>query len=141
MKQKFVENGFQHPYCSRTCARGGPNIKNPSSPPCGIPRCRAPASNAGFCSDVHARYAWFEMNFPCSSQCRIVGRRCGLVLRSLVLNAACNLRPMVLYVRLVTDVIELDLDCERSTLKESLSIAVSSVTYLNGTCLTDKTQL
>ena len=55
MKPKFVENGFQHPYCSRTCARSGPGSKVPL---CVVPSCRqAPkAAHGRCCSDEHFRY-------------------------------------------------------------------------------------
>ncbi|KAK7458112.1 hypothetical protein VKT23_010020 [Stygiomarasmius scandens] len=53
-KPKFVENGFKHPYCSRTCARNGPG---PSPKACLLQGCRATGKPAfaDFCSDIHAK--------------------------------------------------------------------------------------
>ncbi|KAF5367730.1 hypothetical protein D9758_009883 [Tetrapyrgos nigripes] len=55
-KPKYVENGFKHPYCSRTCARSGPG-PNPKS--CTLRGCRATGKPgfADFCSETHAKEA------------------------------------------------------------------------------------
>ncbi|KAL4249307.1 hypothetical protein ABKN59_007005 [Abortiporus biennis] len=73
-KPKYVENGFKHPYCSRTCARGN-QAKTTSPAPlntCSIRGCRAPPapSLGGFCSDVHAREAVKNGQAKGCAQCK-----------------------------------------------------------------------
>ncbi|KAF5341904.1 hypothetical protein D9611_001976 [Ephemerocybe angulata] len=54
-KPKFVDNGFKHPYCSRSCAR---NVQGGAGPTaCALRGCRATGKPAfaNFCSDAHAR--------------------------------------------------------------------------------------
>ncbi|KAF4613694.1 hypothetical protein D9613_007449 [Agrocybe pediades] len=53
-KPKFVDKGFKHPYCSRSCARNG---TGPSPSVCLLQGCRATGKTAfaNFCSEVHAR--------------------------------------------------------------------------------------
>ncbi|RDB29282.1 hypothetical protein Hypma_014875 [Hypsizygus marmoreus] len=53
-RPKFVENGFKHNYCSRTCARNG---QGPSPAPCKLGGCRATGKSAfaDFCSEAHAK--------------------------------------------------------------------------------------
>lgn len=54
-KPKFVDKGFKHPYCSRSCARNG---QGPSPTACVYRGCRATGKPAfaNFCSEAHARY-------------------------------------------------------------------------------------
>ncbi|CAL1717324.1 unnamed protein product [Somion occarium] len=70
-KQKYVDNGFQHPYCSKTCAR----VRNPqpiSTSQCASRGCRLPAKvgYAGFCSEVHANDAVRRGQIAGCAQCR-----------------------------------------------------------------------
>ena len=53
-KPKFVDKGFKHPYCSRSCARNG---QGPSPTACVFRGCRATGKPAfaNFCSEAHAR--------------------------------------------------------------------------------------
>jgi len=55
-RPKFIENGFQHPFCGRSCARQKQQ-KNHTA--CGLERCPSTAKTAftGFCSPSHAREA------------------------------------------------------------------------------------
>ncbi|KAI0784003.1 hypothetical protein BC629DRAFT_538935 [Irpex lacteus] len=68
-KPKFVENGFQHPYCSRTCARTGSSSKPPS---CVISGCRQMPKPAygGCCSDEHFKEALRSGLVQACVQCR-----------------------------------------------------------------------
>ncbi|KAF9440534.1 hypothetical protein P691DRAFT_793327 [Macrolepiota fuliginosa MF-IS2] len=54
LKPKFVEKGFKHPYCSRTCARSSGQGASPTA--CLLPGCRATGKPAfsNFCSEDHA---------------------------------------------------------------------------------------
>jgi hypothetical protein len=58
-KPKFVDKGFKHPYCSRSCARNGG--QGPSPTACVFRGCRATGKPAfaNFCSEAHARYTIF----------------------------------------------------------------------------------
>ncbi|KAI0080963.1 hypothetical protein K474DRAFT_48002 [Panus rudis PR-1116 ss-1] len=80
-KKKYVENGFQHPFCSRSCAR----TRIPqagSGPSCPIRGCKAPGKTAygGFCSDAHANDAIRRKQAPgcaaCNKQVATVGSLC-----------------------------------------------------------------
>ncbi|KAF9439756.1 hypothetical protein P691DRAFT_607665, partial [Macrolepiota fuliginosa MF-IS2] len=53
LKPKFVEKGFKHPYCSRTCARRSGHGASPAA--CLLPGCRATGKPAfsNFCSHAH----------------------------------------------------------------------------------------
>ncbi|KAF8183437.1 hypothetical protein BJ912DRAFT_1023227 [Pholiota molesta] len=78
-KPKFVENGHQHPYCSRSCARNG---SGPSPAACMLRGCRATGKPAfaNFCSEAHAkegvRLAQVEGCDLCRTQPRTVGTLC-----------------------------------------------------------------
>ncbi|KAF8972247.1 hypothetical protein BDZ97DRAFT_1018426 [Flammula alnicola] len=78
-KPKFVENGFKHPYCSRSCARNG---SGPSPAACMLRGCRATGKPAfaNFCSEVHAkegvRLGQVEGCDLCKAQPRMVGTMC-----------------------------------------------------------------
>ncbi|KDQ52775.1 hypothetical protein JAAARDRAFT_40055 [Jaapia argillacea MUCL 33604] len=81
-KPKFVERGFQHPYCGRTCARsGGGQASNPNA--CALRGCRAvgKSSFGGFCSEAHGRDAVRSGQAKACDQCRvhaqIAGNLCG----------------------------------------------------------------
>jgi hypothetical protein len=54
-KQKFVDEGLTHSYCSRSCARRG---EGPSLICCELDGCRATGKSAfaNFCSKIHAEY-------------------------------------------------------------------------------------
>ena len=54
-KQKFVEKGLTHLYCSRSCAR---REEGQSPVCCELEGCRATAHSAfaNFCSRIHAEY-------------------------------------------------------------------------------------
>ena len=55
-KPKYVENGFKHPFCSRTCARVAQSLL-PNNGQCLLTGCRAAgrATMGNFCSDAHGR--------------------------------------------------------------------------------------
>ncbi|TFK27462.1 hypothetical protein FA15DRAFT_723863 [Coprinopsis marcescibilis] len=78
-KPKFVDNGFKHPFCSRSCARSG---QGPSPAACLLRGCRATGKPAfaNFCSDVHARDGVRLGKAPgcdfCKVQPRSVGELC-----------------------------------------------------------------
>ncbi|THU94584.1 hypothetical protein K435DRAFT_668206 [Dendrothele bispora CBS 962.96] len=78
-KPKFVENGFKHPYCSRTCARSGPG---PGPKPCLLRGCRVTGrpAFADFCSDIHAkegvRKGQVQGCTVCGTQPRSIGELC-----------------------------------------------------------------
>ncbi|KAI0090990.1 hypothetical protein BDY19DRAFT_991587 [Irpex rosettiformis] len=75
-KPKFVENGFQHPYCSRTCARSGSSSKVPL---CVVSGCRQVAKPAygGCCSDEHFREAQRNGLASACAQCRSMPQAIG----------------------------------------------------------------
>ncbi|KAJ7592668.1 hypothetical protein C8J56DRAFT_480790 [Mycena floridula] len=54
-KPKFIERGFKHAYCSRTCAAKSGQGPSPSS--CVLQSCRLTGKPAfaGFCSELHAK--------------------------------------------------------------------------------------
>ncbi|TFK36684.1 hypothetical protein BDQ12DRAFT_699509 [Crucibulum laeve] len=78
-KPKFVEKGFKHPYCSRSCARNG---QGPSPSVCILNGCRATGKPAfaNFCSEAHAkegvRQGQVDACEHCSTQPRLVGTLC-----------------------------------------------------------------
>ncbi|KAF8808620.1 hypothetical protein BYT27DRAFT_7137078 [Phlegmacium glaucopus] len=78
-KPKFVDKGFKHPYCSRSCARNG---QGPSPAACVFRGCRATGKPAfaNFCSDTHAREGVLQGQVEgcelCGTQPRIVGTMC-----------------------------------------------------------------
>ncbi|KAF8805454.1 hypothetical protein BYT27DRAFT_7225020 [Phlegmacium glaucopus] len=78
-KPKFVDKGFKHPYCSRSCARNG---QGPSPAACVFRGCRATGKPAfaNFCSDTHAREGVLQGQVEgcelCGMQPRIVGTMC-----------------------------------------------------------------
>ncbi|KAH6913473.1 hypothetical protein BKA70DRAFT_1262984 [Coprinopsis sp. MPI-PUGE-AT-0042] len=78
-KPKFVDNGFKHPYCSRSCARSGqgPNGPNPSA--CLLRGCRATGrpAFANFCSDLHAREGVRVGIVAGCSQCKVQPKSVG----------------------------------------------------------------
>ncbi|PFH48377.1 hypothetical protein AMATHDRAFT_76769 [Amanita thiersii Skay4041] len=80
-KPKYVEKGFKHPYCGKTCARAGGNS---SSNPCGLSGCRFPARTAfvNFCSDSHAREAVRLGQAPGCESCKMYPRIVGTVCAS-----------------------------------------------------------
>ena len=59
-KPKYVENGFKHPFCGRTCARVAQSL-SPNNGQCLLPGCRSAgrATMANFCSDAHGRCVAF----------------------------------------------------------------------------------
>ncbi|EDR09814.1 uncharacterized protein LACBIDRAFT_318003 [Laccaria bicolor S238N-H82] len=78
-KPKFVDKGFKHPYCSRSCARNG---QGPSPTGCVLHGCRATGKPAfsNFCSESHAkegvRLGQVEGCQKCAIQPRTVGPLC-----------------------------------------------------------------
>ncbi|TEB34610.1 hypothetical protein FA13DRAFT_1491737 [Coprinellus micaceus] len=76
-KPKFVDNGFKHPYCSRSCARnvqGGMNLTA-----CALRGCRATGKPAfaNFCSDAHAREGVKQGRTEACDLCKIQPRSVG----------------------------------------------------------------
>ncbi|OSX57670.1 hypothetical protein POSPLADRAFT_1156269, partial [Postia placenta MAD-698-R-SB12] len=69
IRPKYIENGYQHPYCGRTCARNSPIVKGP---PCVLAGCRTPGdtTHGGFCSDAHAREAVQTRQVKGCARCR-----------------------------------------------------------------------
>ncbi|KAF8335145.1 hypothetical protein F5887DRAFT_620511 [Amanita rubescens] len=57
-KPKYVENGFKHPFCGRTCARVAQSLL-PNNGQCLLTGCRAAgrATLGNFCCDAHGREA------------------------------------------------------------------------------------
>ncbi|KAK2460257.1 hypothetical protein APHAL10511_007646 [Amanita phalloides] len=88
-KPKYVEKGFKHPFCSRTCARVAQSLSpNNGNGQCLLTGCRAAgrASMANFCSDAHGREAVrFGQVASCES-CKVQPRSAG------TLCAACERR-------------------------------------------------
>ncbi|KAL9713971.1 hypothetical protein Ac2012v2_002277 [Leucoagaricus gongylophorus] len=80
LKPKFVEKGFKHPYCSRTCARSSGQGASPTA--CIFPGCRATGKPAfsGFCSEDHAvagvRQGQVNGCTRCGIQPAVVGGLC-----------------------------------------------------------------
>ncbi|KAF8630183.1 hypothetical protein AX15_003062 [Amanita polypyramis BW_CC] len=84
-KPKFVEKGFKHPYCSRTCARVAQSLSpNQGNGQCLLTGCRAAgrASVANFCTDAHGREAvrlgQVASCDACKVQPRSVGNLCAV---------------------------------------------------------------
>ncbi|EAU83113.2 hypothetical protein CC1G_11639 [Coprinopsis cinerea okayama7 len=76
-KPKFVDKGFKHPYCSRSCAR---NVQGPNGPTaCTLRGCRATGKPAfaGFCSDLHAKEGVRVGLVPACDQCKTQPRSVG----------------------------------------------------------------
>ncbi|KAI0955785.1 hypothetical protein AcV7_006360 [Taiwanofungus camphoratus] len=82
VKPKFVEHGYQHPYCSRTCARN----HSSKTVSCALQGCRSSgkAVNGGFCSDAHARDAVKMHQVQACAMCRSLPSTMGQ------LCVACN---------------------------------------------------
>ncbi|KAJ2932509.1 hypothetical protein H1R20_g4585, partial [Candolleomyces eurysporus] len=77
-KPKFVDNGFKHPYCSRSCARSVPGGgTNPTA--CALRGCRATGKPAfaNFCSDAHAREGVKQGRVDGCEHCKVQPRSMG----------------------------------------------------------------
>ncbi|PCH42127.1 hypothetical protein WOLCODRAFT_137719 [Wolfiporia cocos MD-104 SS10] len=84
VRPKYVEGGYKHPYCGRTCAR---NRRGQATlPACLLRGCRTPgdASYGGFCSEKHAREAVRQRQVQACTDCRTLPRVVG------DLCATCN---------------------------------------------------
>ncbi|KAI0337035.1 hypothetical protein BDW22DRAFT_1039207 [Trametopsis cervina] len=78
-KPKFIEHGFQHPYCGKTCARNG---STPKAPCCVVAGClrTAKAAYGGCCCDEHFKEALRKGQVEACAQChnmpQTIGQLC-----------------------------------------------------------------
>lgn len=86
-KPKYIEKGFKHPYCGRTCARKG-QMLFPGTGECLLLGCRAAGrtAKANFCSDAHGRDAVCLGQVAGCERCEVQPRSVGS------LCAACDRR-------------------------------------------------
>ncbi|KAJ8088536.1 hypothetical protein PM082_022609 [Marasmius tenuissimus] len=69
-KPKFTENGYQHPYCSRSCARNGSG-EQPMA--CILDGCQntGKRDSSYYCSKEHAKEAVRKGNVPACEGCKV----------------------------------------------------------------------
>ena len=93
-KPKYVDKGFKHPYCSRSCARNG---QGPSPTACVFRGCRATGKPAfaNFCSEAHARYLNTShlLSSPRSLRTKSFFRREGVLQGQVESCELCGMQP------------------------------------------------